>query len=305
MLTQEQVQFFRDNGYLKIAGAIGPDEVQELRNATQALIDRGPTEEMTTGQRKDYQYGRVRGSDEKILRRIEYIQGKGDVFVRLLANPVLLDAVHKVVGEQFVPTYDSVVIKMPGHGVEVPWHRDGGGPTMFYDDPASGRRFPAVNFDIYLDEANEQSGALWVVPGSNKDEINRAPELAKQGEYATVPGAIRVDMNPGDMLLHDVTLYHGSPETHGGPLRRVIYYEFRDMRFIDAVHRPAPDEKAGHKWPQEWTRHRLAVLQQALDKRRAVGLEVLFPEHPISNLRVPHEEAAQVSTRVPHPGWED
>lgn len=305
MLTAEQVQFFRDNGYLKIEGAIAPQEVRELQAATLALIERGPTPDLPPGEQKDYQYGRVRGQDTPVLRRIEYLQGKGEVFVRLLANPVLLDAVSKVVGEQFVPTFDAVVIKMPGQGVEVPWHRDGGGPAMFYDEPDTGRRFPAVNFDIYLDEANEQSGALWVVPGSNKDAVSRAPELATAGEYEMVPGAIRVDMQPGDMLLHDVTLYHGSPETHNAPLRRVIYYEFRDMRFIDAAHRPIAGENAHHKWPHEWTQRRLAVLQQALDKRQAAGLEVLFNEHPIPALRVPHETAAGVATRVAHPGWDN
>ncbi len=245
------------------------------------------------------------GSDEAVLRRIEYVQGKGDAFLHLLANPVLLDAAYKVVGERFVPTFDSCVIKMPGRGVEVPWHRDGGGPTMFFDDPESGRRFPAVNFDIYLDEANAQSGALWVVPGSNKDKESRAPELAKAGEYETVPGAIRVDMAPGDMLLHDVTLYHGSPETNGGPLRRVIYYEFRDMRFINRVHRAQEGDTARHKWSDAWIRRRLSVLQQAIDKRQAAGMDVLWPQHPEAFLRVPSAQAAKVAPRVAHPGWDE
>jgi len=304
MLSDNDVQFFRDNGYLKVPSALSPDEVAALRAESQALIDAGPTDSLPANIRKDYQYGRVRGSDEKVLRRIEYVQSKDEAFLRLLANPVLLDAVSKVVGEQFVPTYDSMVIKMAGQGVEVPWHRDGGGPTMFYDEPDTGRRFPAVNFDIYLDEANAASGALWVVPGSNKDEVNRTPELAKRGEYETVPGAVRVDMQPGDMLLHDVTLYHGSPETSGGPLRRVVYYEFRDMRFIEAAHRPAPGEVAHHKWTEEWTWRRLAVLQQALDSRRTAGQDVPFAAHPVPALQVPSAEAAATDTRVAHPGWD-
>ncbi|MDF2440727.1 MAG: phytanoyl-CoA hydroxylase, partial [Abditibacteriota bacterium] len=245
-------------------------------------------------------------SEEPVLRRIEYVQGKGDAFLHLLAHPVVMDAAYKIVGERFVPTFDSCVIKMPGRGVEVPWHRDGGGPIMFFDDPESGRRFPAVNFDIYLDNADAQSGALWVVPGSNKDKESRAPELAKLGEYESVPGAIRVDMQPGDMLLHDVTLYHGSPETVGGPLRRVIYYEFRDMRFINRVHRAQESAPPAHnKWTDKWIRRRLSVLQQAIDKRKAAGLKVLWPEHPEAFLRVPSAEAARVAPRVSHPGWDE
>lgn len=296
MLTPEQVQFFRDNGFLKIPGALSPGEVQELRDATQALIDQGPTESMSPGERKDYQYGRVRGSDDKIMRRIEYLIGKGAPFVRLLANPVLLDAVQKIVGEQFVPTYDAMVIKMPGRGVEVPWHRDGDGyNNMYYDDPVTGHRFPAVNFDIYIDEATPKTGALWAIPGSNKETVNRTPELAKRGEYETVEGAILVEMQPGDLLIHDVMLYHGSPETQGAEqIRRVIYYEFRDMRFINALHRPG--------WPESWTNRRLALLQTALEQRQQINHDAPFPAHPIPQLRVP--PAAPEATRVSHPGWD-
>ena len=235
---------------LAYPGFIQGQELTDVQRASQELIDNGPSSKMTQGERQDYLYGHVQGSDEPILRRIEYMYGKGEAFLRLMAHPVLLDAVEKIIGEQFVPTYDAMVIKMPGNGVEVPWHRDGGGPTMFFDDPNTGRHFPAANFDIYLDKADERSGALWVIPGSNKDDISRATSLAEQGEYSTAPGAILVPMNPGDLLVHDVTLYHGSAETRGDiPLRRVIYYEFRDMRFIDAVHRPENSEIVHHKWP--------------------------------------------------------
>ncbi len=306
MLTPEQVQFFRDNGYLKIPAALSPDEIRELRDATARLIETGPTPTMTPGERHDYQYGRVKGSD-KVLRRIEYVIGKGDPFVRLLGHPVLLDAVQKIVGEQFVPTFDSLVIKMPGRGVEVPWHRDGGGPQMFFDDPDSGQRLPAVNFDFYLDESNEKTGALWVVPGSNKETENRAPQLARGGQYAGVPGAVMVPMQPGDMLLHDVTLYHASPETADSPaIRRVIYYEFRDMRFIEAAHLVKNERKpVNMPWTNEWVRRRLSLLQRALDERKAAGLLVPFEAHPQEHLRVPSDEAAQINTRVPHPGWDE
>ena len=87
MLTTEQVKFFFDNGYLKVPGAIAPDEVQRLREATQSLIDNGPATDATPGERADFQYGRTSGSDEAVLRRIEYVQGKGDVFLHLLGKP--------------------------------------------------------------------------------------------------------------------------------------------------------------------------------------------------------------------------
>ncbi|CAK4845587.1 unnamed protein product [Aphanomyces euteiches] len=34
-------------------------------------------------------------------------------------------------------------------------------------------------------------------------------------------------MNPGDVILHDIEVLHGSPAGDGNPLRRTVYYEFR------------------------------------------------------------------------------
>lgn len=304
MLSPQQVQEFRDNGCLIVRGVLSPDELEELREASAQLIENGFSLAPTASEKHDFQFGTLRGGGEKILRRVEYLQSKDAAFLRLLAHPILLDAAQKVVGEQFVPTYDSLVVKMPQQGVEVPWHRD---DTLnaFWDDPASGRRFPAVNFDFYLDEANAQTGALFVVPGSNRDQVNRAPELAKRGEYESVPGAVRLNMEPGDLMLHDVTLYHGSPETRGSSqMRRVIYYEFRDLRFIEARHRPQNGESAPHLWTREFTNDRLALVQKAIDARRAAG-QATWDGHPAPQLRVPSDIAARVPVRQPHPGWDE
>jgi hypothetical protein len=34
-------------------------------------------------------------------------------------------------------------------------------------------------------------------------------------------------MKPGDVILHDIQVLHGSPAGDGNPLRRTVYYEFR------------------------------------------------------------------------------
>ncbi|HEY3333432.1 MAG TPA: phytanoyl-CoA dioxygenase family protein [Capsulimonadaceae bacterium] len=296
MINEKDVTFFRENGYLKIEAAVPADELADLQAETGRIIDSTSTGAESADHPGDYWYGYVHGGREKTLKRIDYVYGKGDALLRLLSLPVAVDAASKIVGDQFVPTYDALVIKMPGGGVEVPWHRDDGngqGPTHF-DDAATGQRYPAVNFGYYLDTANAVNGAVWVVPGSNRETVNRTEELRASGDYENVPGAIRVDMNPGDLLLHDVNLYHGSPETAGqSALRRVLYYEFRDMRFIDALHRPT--------WPGSWTDARLALLQKSIDIRKREGRAVLDSAHPCNALRIDSDIAARQDGRVVHP----
>lgn len=68
------------------------------------------------------------------------------------------------------------------------------------------------------------------------------------------PGAIIVEMEPGDVLLHDVMVVHGSPRTHGNALRRTIYYEFRAAEQI----------LSEGPWDREWVNNRLSLLPMGL-----------------------------------------
>ncbi|MGC9449952.1 MAG: phytanoyl-CoA dioxygenase family protein [Oceanipulchritudo sp.] len=77
------------------------------------------------------------------------------------------------------------------------------------------------------------------------------------------PDIITVEMEPGDVLLHDVMVYHGSPPTEGGPLRRTIYYEFRSVEW---------NRDAGI-WADEWVNRRIKLIPHAMEKYAAA-----FPE---------------------------
>jgi hypothetical protein len=61
-------------------------------------------------------------------------------------------------------------------------------------------------------------------------------------------------MAPGDVLLHDVMVAHGSPETVGKALRRTLYYEFRAAEQIEAE----------GPWEREWIDRRLRLMPVAL-----------------------------------------
>ena len=73
------------------------------------------------------------------------------------------------------------------------------------------------------------------------------------------PDIITVEMEPGDVLLHDVMVYHGSPPTAGGPLRRTLYYEFRSVEW---------NRDAGI-WSEEWVNRRIKLIPYAMDKYAA------------------------------------
>src|SRR5262249_6960869 len=119
-ISDEQARFFHDNGYLILRQGIFGDELSRVRAAMDELTAYGSMEVRSD---PDFAYGDGHKSGGKVLRRIEYVIDKCDECKVLLGNPFILRSVEKLMGPDFIPTWDSMVLKLPGEGIEVPWHR--------------------------------------------------------------------------------------------------------------------------------------------------------------------------------------
>jgi ectoine hydroxylase-related dioxygenase (phytanoyl-CoA dioxygenase family) len=228
-ISNDEAKFFLDNGYLIVRNVIAPEELSWLRTAMDELTAFG-SEQVRDD--PDFAYGDGHVSGKKVLRRIEYVIDKRDECKALLGHPFILRSVEKLMGPDFIPTWDSMVLKLPGEGIVVPWHRDAG--TEFVGDK------PIFNVDFYLDEADENT-CVWVIPGSHKWSAEQAKEgLARRKEFTT-DGAAAALMQPGDVLFHNILVLHGSPANISQKLRRVIYYEFRAAHVEESLgpHIPA------------------------------------------------------------------
>ncbi|MGC8667297.1 MAG: phytanoyl-CoA dioxygenase family protein [Chthonomonadales bacterium] len=219
-LAPEQANFFAKNGFLVLPHVLTTQELVRLQEATADLIAHASPEAGP-----DYLYGTAHKGGRPVLRRIEYVVDKCPECRVLLGHPFILRVVQQLIGSDFIPTWDSMVIKLPYEGIAVPWHRDAG--TDCVGDT------PIFNVDFYLDEADEDT-CVWAIPGSHTWPSDRVEEfLAQHHEADRHPkdfrnaGAIPIFMQPGDVLLHNILVLHGSPHNSSPSLRRVLYYEFR------------------------------------------------------------------------------
>lgn len=213
-ITDDEARFYHENGYLKLPGALDPAELARAQDATQAILD------AAVPGTPDYYFR------DGVLARVEYVVDKHPALRALLAHPFLLRAAQTLIGPDLFPTWDAMVVKMPGHGIAVPWHRDAA--TQCVGDK------PIFNVDFYLDEATEEN-CVWALPGTHRWSRERADAFCQEfrrddltlDEYRRLPGAVPLLLQPGDVLFHDILLLHGSPTSHAASLRRVVYYEFR------------------------------------------------------------------------------
>jgi hypothetical protein len=157
--------------------------------------------------------------------RIEYPVDKSQACVDLMGHPFILRSMEQLLGtKDFIPTWDSLVFKMEGEGVPIRWHRDASAESVGFDTPA-------IDVGYYLDSASVELGnCLWVVPGSHKWPDYLAGQmglhLTKDGFNRN--GAVPVPVEPGDVILHNILVLHGSSSSTS-PLRRTVYFEYRSI----------------------------------------------------------------------------
>jgi ectoine hydroxylase-related dioxygenase (phytanoyl-CoA dioxygenase family) len=233
--TDADLDAFRRDGVLVLRGVVGADELARLRAETGQIVDGalsrvGQDTVVEAADADDIWFRR--GPDGSVVPfRQEYVAARSEAVRHLLGHPLLARTVLRLQGHDATPTWDSMVFKAEGAGAVVPWHRDD-------ERQPDERAAPIFNVDIYLDESDE-TNALWAVPGSHQWPRERADDDVRRRNSGTdfvSDGAVLVPMQPGDVLLHDIGVLHGSPASRS-PLRRVVYFEFRSAAdIIDRSH---------------------------------------------------------------------
>jgi ectoine hydroxylase-related dioxygenase (phytanoyl-CoA dioxygenase family) len=248
-LSEEQIAFFDENGYLILRGWIPKPLLARLQEAGQGWIERGWAQYQNDGERTskarwDADWAFAEREGKTVMWRVNYLHDKGfAASLELLGSPEVLGIAESLCGPNFVPTYESMVFKQQGDGKEVIWHQDAIHP----------RNHRIFNLDVYLDASRGEAGALLVVPKSHTVRQDFCDLETVFGW--DVPDAIVVEMEPGDVLLHDVMVAHGSPATRGAAaLRRTLYYEFR----------PAEQILSEGPWDRDWIDKRLRLVPVAL-----------------------------------------
>jgi ectoine hydroxylase-related dioxygenase (phytanoyl-CoA dioxygenase family) len=244
-LSDAQISFFDTNGYLVLRDWIPADLLASLQAAGEAWIAEGQRRTPATAG-DDYNFAARPGGPA--LFRVNYLHNKGQAAsLALLGSPQVLAVAESLCGPNFVPTYESLVFKQEGDGEQIPWHQDAVQP---------GNAYRIFNFDLYLDPSLSGGGALRVIPGT---QAARQDICALNEAYGwDHPDAVEVEMQPGDVLLHNVMVVHGSPQVLGKQLRRTIYYEFR----------PAEEILADGPWDEAWVERRMRLVPLGLAAHR-------------------------------------
>ena len=148
-------------------------------------------------------------------------------FYDLCVTPTILDYVGDLIGPNFFLWGGQFFLKEPKDGSVVPWHQD----AQYW--PLSPAK--AVTVWLALYDTNENNGAMKVVKGSHRKgkfnhHINSAKHLALDQEVSkdqfNQADVVSLDLNAGEISLHDDGLLHGSEANYSDNRRCGVTMRF-------------------------------------------------------------------------------
>lgn len=142
---------------------------------------------------------------------------------RLVRHPGILDPVEAILGPNLFCWSSSFFIKEARDPAFVSWHQDSTYWGLSEPD--------VVTAWVAFSESSIESGAMRMVPGTHREQVAHrdtfaAGNLLSRGQEIVVEvdesRAVDVVIHPGEMSLHHVRMFHGSPPNRSAD-RRIGY----------------------------------------------------------------------------------
>ncbi len=221
MLTDEQIAFYQENGYVLVPGLLTPGEAADYRRETHALMGRLSALRninATWGSAKD-----IAGGAATQLLHCHDVQFQSAAFARLIVDERVTGVAADIIGPNVQLHHTKAFVKPPEKGSPFPMHQDA--PFFPHDNHSM------IAVIIHFDDAPEEKGCVRVVPGSHKNGI--LPHLPDGGyhlplnEYP-VASALPIPAKAGDALFFSYLTIHGSGINVSHEARTTVLIQMRD-----------------------------------------------------------------------------
>jgi ectoine hydroxylase-related dioxygenase (phytanoyl-CoA dioxygenase family) len=224
MITDQDVAFYRENGYLVVPDVLDADLLARARAALDDLVANAAAVSEHTDV-YDLEPGHT--PENPRVRRIKQPDTHTPVFWEMANYRPMVAILEKLLGPSGVRLQTSKInLKEPHHGSPVEWHQDWG----FY--PHTNDDMLAVG--VLLDDAFLENGPLLVVPGSHKGPTwsHHSPDgyfcgaMDPTRQEVDFESAVPMMGKAGSMSFHHVRAVHGSAQNVSDRPRRLLLYEF-------------------------------------------------------------------------------
>ena len=224
MLTPDQVQAYRRDGYLVVENVLTPRQLDTLHKVIDTLVQ---ASREVTDHNQIYDLEPTHSADEPRVRRIKEPHNVHPAFREIAFSPKIAEILTPLIGTTSGIRYQTgkLNMKSAGYGAAVEWHQD----WAFY--PHTNDDLLAIG--LYLDDCGPENGPLMVIPGSHTWPIS---DHHADGVFcgAIDPTAAGIDFSKavmltgkaGSMTVHHVRMVHGSALNTSNRPRRLLLFQY-------------------------------------------------------------------------------
>lgn len=221
MLSADQKAFYRENGYLMVPDVVTPEQLENLRSITYALIEAS----RSISESNDvYDLDQGHGPFSPRLTRIKIPHKRDPYFWEILTNSGVTQVLNDLLGPDTTLLTSKLNTKASGGGAAVEWHQDWAFYPHTNDD--------LLAFGLMLEDVGPDNGPLMVVPGTHeKPPLNHHVNGVFAGAIDPDDPAFEKDKivtltgKAGSMTVHHARTLHGSAPNISDRARLILFYE--------------------------------------------------------------------------------
>lgn len=229
ILSIDQLQRYEEQGYLLLDGVLSPEGVQAmLSECMQAWrAEKGEFDPRATW------------LENALLVNIHH---DSPVVADFYFHGPLVEVASQLIGPNVKAATSQLTFKMRGNTKPFGWHQDNGYGEL---DP-----YNAVTALTALEDNDDQTGCLWVIPGSHRRGQIRPPEeqtptdkAAQKEVVVTVDesDAVPMPMKAGQSLIFNCWMLHKSEGNFSMTRdRRVLFLRYADADAVEVYNDRRP-----------------------------------------------------------------
>ncbi len=222
-LTDEEIVFYKKNGYVLVKGVFNRTEAELFREETHTLAHRL----MSVLDPSVCSEGWTSGAKVTDLRRelihCHNVQFHSAILARLIIDSRLTDRAADIIGPNIQLHHTKMFIKPPERGAPFPMHQD----YSYFPH----KNHTMVAATIHFDDAPIEKGCIRVVPGSFKNgpynHIHEGGSHLPTEQYS-IDESTPCPAEAGDVLFFSYLTIHGSGLNTTNQPRTTLLVQMRD-----------------------------------------------------------------------------
>jgi ectoine hydroxylase-related dioxygenase (phytanoyl-CoA dioxygenase family) len=230
MLTEDQVEFFHENGYVRIENVFDRNEIGEMSDELDRLIQDWATTNLgwTGPWRQVYMSPDI--EKKSMLTHLHDLHFYSQAWCRAVSKPTLAHAMAQLLGTPNVELHHTTLhCKPPETGMPFPMHQD----SPFYRHEGPGY----VDAIVHVDDATSENGCLRFLAGSHKqghlEHVLQMPDGAPCSPHLPtdryrLEDTVECPAKAGDVVAFSIYTIHGSEINRTDRWRRLVRVGYRD-----------------------------------------------------------------------------